>query len=70
MLKMPLFDGNKFIGLDSRAIYIVHTQEVIYIWVGSNCEEKRLQCYWAYANEFVKKLQKYERASIKVNAIS
>ena len=43
---------------------------MIYIWVGSKCEEKRLQNYWSYAQDFVKKLQKYERASIKLKAIS
>lgn len=29
-----------------------------------------MQNYWSYAQEYVKKLQKYERASIKLKAIS
>ena len=57
-------------GLDCRGIYIVQVPEMVYIWVGSKCEEKRLQSYWAYAQEYVKKLQKYERVSIKLKAIS
>jgi hypothetical protein len=43
---------------------------MVYIWVGSRCEENRLQNYWVFAQEYVKKLQKYERASIKSKAIS
>lgn len=51
-------------------MYIVQASDVVYIWVGSKCEEKRLQNYWSYAQEYVKKLQKYERASLKIKAIS
>ncbi len=57
-------------GLDCRGIYIIQTSDMVYIWVGSRCEENRLQNYWVFAQEYVKKLQKYERASIKSKAIS
>jgi hypothetical protein len=56
--------------LDSRGVYIIQGPENIYIWVGSRCEEKRLHNYWTYAQEYVKKLQKYEKGSLKVKAIS
>jgi hypothetical protein len=59
MLKYTLFDSKKYIGLDSRTVYIIHLPELIYIWVGSKCDEQKLQIYWNFANEFVKKLQKY-----------
>jgi hypothetical protein len=58
------------VGLDSRALYVVHSREVVYVWVGSRCEEQRLEKYWNFANEFVKKLQKYERAPVRVKAVS
>lgn len=70
LIKHPLFDARRYVGLDSRAVYIVQAPELVYIWVGSKCEEKRLQAYWGYAQDYVKKLQKYERASIKIKAIS
>ena len=59
MLKISLFDQKKYLGLDSRAVYIIHLPEIVYIWVGSKCDEFKLQNYWTYANDFVKKLQKY-----------
>jgi hypothetical protein len=59
MLKVPLFDFKKYIGFDSRGIYIIHLPHVVYIWVGSKCSETKLESYWAHANDFVKKLQKY-----------
>ena len=49
MLKQPLFESKKYIGLDSRAVYIVQTEEIVYIWVGSKCEEDQLKNYWSYA---------------------
>lgn len=70
LLKQPLFDSRKYTGFDSRGVYIIQTEEVVYIWVGSKCEEKQLKNYWGYAQEYVKKLQKYERAPNKVKAIS
>lgn len=70
MLKTPLFDTKKYVGLDSRGVYIIHLPEIVYVWVGSKCDEQKLQNYWAHANEFVKKLQKYERAPLKVKTIS
>lgn len=40
------------------------------MWVGSKCEEHRLQQYWTFAQDYIKKLQKYEKASNKTKAIS
>jgi hypothetical protein len=50
MLKIPLFDSKKYIGLDSRGVYVVHLPDVVYIWVGSKCDEQKLQNYWTFAN--------------------
>lgn len=38
MLKNTLFDTKKYIGLDSRGLYIIHLPEIVYIWVGSKCD--------------------------------
>jgi hypothetical protein len=37
MIKHSLFDNKKYIGLDSRGVYVIHTNDLIYIWVGSKC---------------------------------
>lgn len=38
MLKIPLFDSKKYIGLDCRGAYIIYLPEIVYIWVGSKCD--------------------------------
>jgi hypothetical protein len=37
MIKYPLFEKKKYIGLDSRGVYVIHTHDLVYIWVGSKC---------------------------------
>lgn len=59
LLKYPLFDKKKYVGLDCRGMYIVQSSELIYLWVGSKLSEgERLKGYWAYAQEYIKQLQK------------
>lgn len=49
-------------------MYIVVVKDLIYLWIGSKCDETRMDRYWKYAQDYIKKLQKYEKApkSIKV----
>lgn len=49
LLKQPLFDDKKYVGLDSRGMYIVQALDVVYLWVGSKLAEDRLKKYWNYA---------------------
>lgn len=71
-IKQKLFDrdNKKQIGLDERGIYIIQSEEVIYLWVGSKCEdERKMKKYWAYAQSYIKKLQTFEKAPAKIKAI-
>ena len=45
--------------LETHSIMMLDFESEVYIWVGSKCEEKRLQDYWSFAQDYVKKLQKY-----------
>jgi hypothetical protein len=58
------------VGLDERGIYIVQSEEMVYLWVGAKCEdERKMKRYWSYAQSYIKKLQEYERAPAKIKAI-
>lgn len=70
LLKHPVYDKRKNIGLDCRGLYVIGTREVIYVWIGSRCDEGRLEKYWKYAQEYIKKLQIYEKAPKTVKTIS
>ena len=66
-----MFDEKKYTGLDCRGMYLIQCEDVVYLWVGSKCEdEDKMKRYWAFAQDYIKKLQEHEKASLKVKAIS
>lgn len=72
LIKQKLYEGEgkKYLGLDERGIYIVHAEEVIYIWVGYKCEDsKKMKKFWTYAQQYIKKLQEHEHGPLKMKAI-
>lgn len=66
LLKYPLFDKKKNIGLDSRGMYIVQGRDRVFIWMGERCTGVRKEKYEKYAKQYLQVLQKYEKASLSV----
>lgn len=55
-----MFEKKKYLGMDSRGMYIIQAEDTVYLWVGNKCEdEKRMKKYWAYAQEYIRRLQEH-----------
>ena len=66
-----MFDEKKFVALDTRGMYIVQCEEVLYLWVGNKCaDDEKMKRYWAFSQDYIRKLQEHEKAALKVKAIS
>lgn len=37
LLKHPVYDKRRNIGLDCRALYIIVQRDTVYVWIGSKC---------------------------------
>lgn len=51
-------------------MYIVVIRDLIYLWIGSKCDETRMDRYWKYAQDYIKKLQKYEKAPKNLKVVT
>lgn len=51
-------------------MYIIVMRDIVYVWIGTRCEESRFEKYWKYAQEYIRKLQTYEKAPKLVKTIS
>jgi hypothetical protein len=55
--------------LDERGMFVLHSPEVMFIWIGEKCTESRQEMFLPHAYLLIARLQKYEHAPSRVEII-
>jgi hypothetical protein len=66
LLMENVFDRNGEKGIDPRGMYVIQTQNLVYVWIGSQICKSNLERYTDKCNKHISLLQKYEKASSTV----
>ena len=59
-------EGTQGLALDPRGVFLIQRENIVIVWVGKLCDEKRLERYIKTVNSYIKTLQKYEKAAENV----
>lgn len=65
-----LYHGKNSKVLDPRGMFIIQGKDVVRVWVGSQIPQMNIQPYKECAENYIKVLQEYERASMQYSFVN